>query len=108
MKSNRDYKLEERLERENQDKINALHTQVQEIRNAATMINEESKSSNTFLGSFSRTMDRGLSGMNSTMNRFDQMLNEKHNRVALYVMGTLTLLFIVTWKFMISNSLAEV
>ena len=100
MKRNRDHHLEQQIEDENQKKLSVLHGQVQEIRRAADSIQEETKESNSFLDSFTTRMDRGRAGLNNTLSRFETVIQEKNNRLAIYIAGTLIVSFLIMWKYM--------
>lgn len=97
----RDLNLENRLETTNDEKLDLLRRQVSEIRSAADSVHEEVKSSNTFLGKLTDSYDKGKQGLSTTMGKFDEMLAVKSNRIMLYVVGTLTILFLVAWKALV-------
>lgn len=94
----RDFNLENRIEASNDEKLNMLHQQVSEIRVAAESVHEEVKSSNTFLSTLSNSYDKGKQGLSTTMGKFDEMLAVKTNRLTVYVIGSLVILFLLTWK----------
>mmetsp|Transcript_32965 Transcript_32965/g.57887 ORF Transcript_32965/g.57887 Transcript_32965/m.57887 type:complete len:106 (+) Transcript_32965:1166-1483(+) len=97
----RDFNLENRLETSNDEKLDLLHRQVSEMRVAAQSVHEEVKSSNTFLDKLGSTYDKGKQGLSSTIGKFDEMLDVKSNRIMLYVVGSLTILFLITWKALV-------
>ena len=97
----RDTILEDNLDRSNNHKIDILHSQVIEIKNSAEFIHEEVKNSNSFLGNLSGTFDKSKQGLSGIYGRFENMLQEKNNRLSIYIGGILTILFILIWKFML-------
>lgn len=99
MRKARDYSLERRIEEENDEKVRILHDQVQEIHAAARSIHTETKSSNGFLSAFQDKMSGGREVLRSTVERFDHLLQEKNNRISIYVAGIVFVLFVVLWKF---------
>jgi len=99
MKKARDYSLERRIEDENDEKMRILHDQVQEIQAAAKTIGHEVKSSNGFLGSFQVQMERGRDRLRTTVGRFDEVLQDKNNRLSIYVAGVVCVVFVIVWKF---------
>ena len=99
MRKARDYTLERRIEDENDEKLRILHDQVQEIHSAAKTIHLETKNSNGFLSAFQDKMTLGREALRSTAGRFDQLLQEKNNRLSIYVAGLVFVLFVILWKF---------
>ena len=97
----RDTVLEDSLDKANNYKIDMLHTQVMEIKQSAEGIHEEVKSSNGVLGNLTETFDKGKQGISGVYNRFENMLQEKNNRLSIYIGGFLAILFIIIWKFML-------
>ena len=99
MKKARDYSLERRIEEENDEKVRILHEQVQEIQTAARSIGHEAKSSNGFLSTFQSQMERGRETLRTTVGRFDSVLQDKNNRLSIYVAGIVFVVFVIVWKF---------
>ena len=97
----RDTVMEDSLDKANNYKIGVLHTQVMEIKQSAEAIHEEVKNSNGILGNLTGTFDKGKQGISGVYSRFENMLQEKNNRLSIYIGGFLTILFIIVWKFML-------
>lgn len=97
----RDTVLEESLDKANNHKISVLHGQVLEIKQSAEAIHEEVKSSNNILNTLSDSFDKGKKNVKSVYSRFENMLQEKNNRLSIYIGGILTILFIIIWKYML-------
>jgi hypothetical protein len=94
----RDKVLEESMEKNNNFKINVLYTQVQEIRNSAENIHEDLKASNGFLDGLHSAFDKGKGSVTGVYGKFENMLQQKNNRLSIYIAGILTVLFIIGWK----------
>lgn len=98
MDKRRDRKLEDHIDDENNKKLKILHSQVSEIKNAASTIYEETKDSNTFLDRFSNQMEKSKSGVTGVFDKFEGVLADKNNRLSIYIAGILTIAFLVVWK----------
>lgn len=94
----RDKVLEENLEKNNNYKISVLYTQVQEIRNSAEDIHEDLRNSNSFLGNLAGAFDKGKGSVSGVFGKFEGMLQQRNNRLSIYIAGILTILFIIIWK----------
>ncbi len=94
----RDKVLEENLEKNNNFKINVLYTQVQEIKNSAESIHEDLKASNSFLDGLHSAFDKGKGSVSGVYGKFENMLQQKNNRLSIYIAGIFTILFIICWK----------
>lgn len=93
--------MEETLDKANNHKISVLHTQVLEIKQSAEAIHDEVKNSNSFLNTISTSFDKSKQGVSGVYNRFENLLQEKNNRLSIYIGGILTILFIILWKYML-------
>jgi hypothetical protein len=81
-------------------KIDVLYSRVEEIKNASLEIEEETKeSTNLATRIYGRVMN-GADGIANTVSRFDEVLANKNNKVTIYVVGALVILFVIMWKAM--------
>jgi vacuolar-type H+-ATPase subunit H len=97
----RDKALEDSIEKTNNHKIDILHSQVIEIKHSAQSIHEETKSSLSYLESLSEKFDKGKKSVNSVYDRFETLLQERSNRLSIYICGVLTIFFLIIWKYML-------
>ena len=97
----RDYQLEQRLEQENEEKLEAVYVQTREIRDVAERMLETTQESNSYLGHISAVMDKGKGGLQHTVSRFEDMLTDKNTRLSIYIAGVIVVSVVVLWKFVL-------
>ena len=100
----RDKDLEQKIEEENQAKIDVLYSRVEEIKTASLELEEETKSSNSLAERVYEGVRQGADGIAGTIARFDEVVANKNNKVMIYLIGVCVIAFVLLWKGMTYQS----
>ncbi|KAH8915033.1 hypothetical protein BT69DRAFT_1262422 [Atractiella rhizophila] len=91
---------DEEFERQNEERLQSLHSKIKTLRSVTIDIHSDSQSQNALLDTTSNTFDRFTSALQNTSTRLTRSVNGKHSqtKIVLYIAaGFLVLWILYRW-----------